>query len=270
MKKILIVGVNGGMGFATAKLFQQKGYEIWGLDCIAQPKDSFMHYVQTDITNLDSIIQAYEQIEPMVDAFDAIIHMAGIYMMDSLLEISDERMMKAFDVNYFGIYRINKVFLPLLKKGSRIIMTSSELAPLDPLPFNGLYSITKSTIEKYAFSLRMEVSLLGIQVSIIRPGAVQTSLLNTSLLELESFCNGTQLYGESSKKFQKIVSSVEAKHISPEKVAQKAFRAVVSKHPRYIYNLNRNIGLRLLNFLPNRIQVLLIHHLLNPSSNIKK
>lgn len=270
MKKVLIVGVNGGMGLATAKLFQQKGYEIWGLDYIAQSKEAFIHYVQTDITNLDSIIRAYEQIETIVDKFDAIIHMAGVYMMDSLLEISDERMMKAFDTNCFGIYRINKVFLPLLRKGSHIIITSSELAPLDPLPFNGLYSITKSTIEKYAFSLRMETSLLGIKVSVIRPGAVQTSLLNTSLLELDSFCNDTQLYGESSKRFQKIVSSVESKHVSPEKVAQKAFRAVVSKHPRYIYNLNRNIGLRLLNFLPDRIQVLLIHHLLKPSSNKKK
>lgn len=271
MKKVLIVGVNGGMGFETAKLFQQKGYEIWGLDYIEQAKAPFIHYVQTDITDIDSIHQAYEQIEVLVDTFDAIIHMAGVYMMDSLLEITDERMMKAFYTNYFGIYRINKIFLPLLKKGSRIIITSSELAPLDPLSFNGLYSITKSTLEKYAFSLRMEASLLGIQVSIIRPGAVQTSLLNASLLELDAFCNQTQLYSESSKRFKKIVSSVEAKHVSPQKVAQKAFRALTSKNPRYVYNLNRNIGLRLLNLLPDRIQVVLIHHLLkSPSSGKKK
>ena len=270
MKKVLIVGVNGGMGLETAKLFQQKGYEIWGLDYIEQAKEPFIHYIQTDITNIDSIHQAYEQIKDLVDAFDAIIHMAGVYMMDSLLEITDERMMKAFYTNYFGIYRINKIFLPLLKKGSRIIITSSELAPLDPLPFNGLYSITKSTLEKYAFSLRMEASLLGIKVSLIRPGAVQTSLLNASLLELDDFCNHTQLYSESSKKFKKIVNSVEAKHVSPKKVAQKAFRAFTSKHPRYVYNLNRNIGLRILNFLPDKIQVTLIHHLLKQPSSRKK
>lgn len=62
----------------------------------------------------------------------------------------------------------------MLANGGRIVITSSELAPLDPLPFTGLYAITKSAVEKYAYSLRMELSLHGISVSVIRPGAVNT------------------------------------------------------------------------------------------------
>ena len=81
-----------------------------------------------------------------------------------------------------------------MHKNSKIIITSSELAPLDPLPFTGLYGISKSTVEKYAYSLRMELNLLNIKVAIIRPGAVKTSLLDVSMKSLDDFCNKTKLY----------------------------------------------------------------------------
>ena len=99
--------------------------------------------------------------------------------------------LSTFDVNVFGAYRINKTFLPLLKKGSRIVITTSELAPLDPLPFTGVYAITKSALEKYAYSLRMELQLLDIDVVVLRPGAVKTSMLGDSTTALDKFCKKT-------------------------------------------------------------------------------
>jgi hypothetical protein len=107
----------------------------------------------------------------------------------------------------------------MLQKGSRIIITSSELAPLDPLPFNGIYGITKSVLEKYAFSLRMETNLLGIPVSIIRPGAVNTGLLDASTKAISRFVENTKMYKCNAEKFGKIVDSVESRHIPPEKIA---------------------------------------------------
>ena len=130
--------------------------------------------------NTNQLEQVFAQISSQISGFYAIIHLAGIYIMDSLVEMTEQRFTRIFDINVFGIYRINKIFLPLLSKGSRILITSSEVAPLDPLPFNGIYSITKSTIEKYAYSLRMELNLLGIKVSVLRPGEVKTKLINKS------------------------------------------------------------------------------------------
>ena len=91
-------------------------------------------------------------------------------MLDSLIEMSDSDFERIFKINLFGAFYINKTFMPLLKRGGRIIMTTSELAPLDPLPFTGIYAITKSALDKYAYSLRMELQLLGICVSVIRAG----------------------------------------------------------------------------------------------------
>lgn len=189
--------------------------------------------------------------------------MAGIYRMDSLLEIDEKDFLKIFDVNLNGIYRINKVFMPLLKKESKIIITSSEVAPLDPMPFNGLYSITKAAVEKYAFSLRMEVNLLGIRVSILRPGAVKTNLLNDSMSELDKFCNKTNLYKTNSLRFKKIVSKIETKSVKPEKIAEKVLKIISIKKPKYIYNINRSLLLRIFNFLPDRLQVWIIKNIIS-------
>ena len=64
---------------------------------------------------------------------DAIVHFAGIYMLDSLVEMDDDAFRLILDVNLRGVFLINKTFLPLLGDGGRILITTSELAPLDPL-----------------------------------------------------------------------------------------------------------------------------------------
>ena len=170
------------------------------------------------------------------------------------MEIKEEDFIKIFNINVFAIYRINKTFLPLLKEKGRIIVISSELGPLDPLPFTGLYGITKSTIEKYVYSLRMELQLLDIKVILIRPGAVDTGLLDVSTTALDKFINKTNLYSCNAKKFKNIVDSVEARKIKPIKIANLIYKVANKKHPRYVYSINRNPLLLILNALPKSWQ----------------
>jgi putative membrane protein (TIGR04086 family) len=202
------------------------------------------------------------RVKEKTDEVYAIIHTAGIYDLDSLLEIEEERLLKIFNVNLFGAYRINKACLPLLKKGSRIVMVTSELAPLTPLPFTGIYAITKTSLENYAHSLRVELSLLGVFLSVIRPGAVKTDMIGASTTALDKFCKRTKLYPVNAKRFKKIVDSVENKTISPNKIAKKIEKSLKVKKPKLTYNINRNFLLRLLSSLPKRLQVFILKQIL--------
>lgn len=261
MKNILITGVCGGMGYAAARKFAQSGFRVFGID--RRPScDLPIDYFCADITDELSIDEARAKISAETEKIDGILHFAGIYNLDSLIEVSEEEFVNIFNINLFGIYRVNKAFVPMMERGGRIIITSSELAPLAPLPFTGLYAITKSAVEKYAYSLRMELNLHGISVSVIRPGAVKTDMLGASTSALEDFCKKTKRYSYNARNFRRVVDSVETKNVSPEKVAATAFKAATSKCPRYIYNINRNILLRLLNFLPKRMQVRIITEIL--------
>ena len=255
MKNILVTGATGGMGKAICESLMRKGYKVYGIDYRKSDDTDGVEFFECDVTDTESIEKVYEIIKADTDRIDGIVHTAGIYDMDSLIEMDEKRFIRIFNINVFGVFRINKIFAPMLKKGSRIIVTSSELAPLDPLPFNGIYGITKSTLEKYAFSLRMETNLLGVPVSIIRPGAVKTGLLGASTQSIERFVNNTKLYKCNASKFKKIVDSVESRNITPDKIAEKVLSALEEKNPKYVYNINRNPLLRLLDSLPDKAQV---------------
>ena len=158
MKSVVLTGVSGGMGIATSKRLIEAGYHVFGLD-IKEPSETSpeMTFIKTNLRDLESVKASFEIIKKKTSEIDAIVSLAGIYDLNSLVEMSEEDFIKIFDINVFAIYRLNKVFLPLLKERGKIIITSSELAPLDPLPFTGIYGITKATVEKYAYSLRMEL-----------------------------------------------------------------------------------------------------------------
>ena len=263
MKNILISGVSGGMGFAAAKLLTQEGYKVFGLDII-EPSEKIANlvFIKTDLRNIESITNARKIINSECKEIDAVVHMAGIYDLNSLVEIDEEKILKIFDINFFSIYRLNKTFLDLLSEDGKIIITSSELAPLDPLPFTGLYGITKSTVEKYAFSLRMELQLLNKKVIIIRPGAVETKLLDASARLIESFADNTKLYEYNAKNFLEITNKVESRKIPPLKIAQLCSRILKTKRPKYIYKINRNPFLIMLNCLPQSLQTKIIKGIL--------
>ena len=262
-KAIVLTGCSGGVGLAITKKFLSEGYRVFGLD-IKEPseKSKDFFFIKTDLTRENQINRAFTFVKSKVDNVNAIISAAGIYDLNSLIEISEDDFIRSFDINVFSMYRVNKAFIPLLKEKGKIIMVSSELGPLDPLPFTGLYGITKSTIEKYAYSLRMELQLLDYQVVVIRPGAIDTGLLSVSSQKLDKFTNETKHYSYNSKKFKEVVDSVESKRIAPEKVANLIYKANKKKKAKYVYTINRNPGLILLNILPHRLQNWIIKKIL--------
>lgn len=262
MKKVLVTGAYGGMGKAVVQELTEKGYFVFALDkTVGEPQEKVVP-IQADLTDLASVEKAFELVKERTEELFAILHFAGVYNLNSLVEMQEEKFVKAFDINVFGAYRVNKVFLPLLKKGSKIVITTSELAPLDPLPFTGIYAITKSALDKYAYSLRMEVQLLGISVSVLRPGAVDTGMLGVSTRQLDEFVKNTELYSCNAERFKKIVDKVEARKVPPKKIAVKTCKILKAKRPKQVYKINRNPLLLLLNILPRRLQTYIIKKIL--------
>ncbi|MBQ8839768.1 MAG: SDR family NAD(P)-dependent oxidoreductase [Clostridia bacterium] len=262
MKNVLITGAFGGMGMATAKMLSAQGVRIFALDKKVSQADSGIIPIEADVTSEESIKNAFSTVSRYTDSLCAIIHYAGVYMLDSLVEMENEDFRRIFDINMHGVYLVNKTFMPLIKKGSKILITTSELAPLDPLPFTGIYAITKGALDKYAYSLRMELQLLGVTVSVLRAGAVDTGMLDVSTSALERFCEKTRLYSCNATRFKKIVDGVEARRVMPEKIAKKSIKIIRKKAPRFAYSINRNPLLLLLNALPKRLQLFAIRKIL--------
>jgi len=262
MKNILVTGACGGMGRATVKMLAKQGFRVFALDLKACEQAENVIFIQADVTDEASIESAFEQVKTYTNELFAIVHFAGIYMLDSLVEMKTEAYDRIFDINVKGVYLLNKAFLPLLKNGSRILITTSELAAIDPLPFTGIYAVTKAALDKYAYSLSMELQLLGIKVSVLRAGAVQTDMLGASTAALDRFCEQTKLYECNAKRFKAIVERVEARCVPPERLAKKACSILEKRKPAFAYKINRNPLLLLMNILPKRMQLWAIRMIL--------
>ncbi len=262
MKDILITGAYGGMGRATAEALCARGYRIFALDRQVEAPQENIIPIEADITRQAGVQAAYEAVRSHTDSLFAIVHFAGIYMLDSLAEMSEADFRRILDVNLGGAFLVNRSFLPLLSRGSRILITTSELAPLDPLPFTGIYAITKAALDKYAYSLCMELQLLGISVSVLRAGAVETGMLGASTAALDRFCEKTALYHCNAARFKRIVEGVEARRIPPARLAKRACAILEKKRPAFAYAINRNPLLLLLGALPKRGQLWLIRRIL--------
>ena len=262
MKSVLITGAYGGMGRAAVSLLKQQGFFVFALDRQVDEAEENVVPVMTDITSEESIRQAVATVSAQTDSLYAIVHFAGIYMMDSLVEMAGDSFDRIFAVNLRGAYLVNRMFLPLLQAGSRVLITTSELAPLDPLPFTGIYAVTKAALDKYAYSLAMELQLLDINVSVLRAGAVQTDMLGVSTTALDRFCEETKLYSCNAARFKRIVNRVEARCVPPAKIARKCLHILRQRKPHFAYSMNRNPLLLLLNVLPKRLQLCLIKRIL--------
>ena len=259
---ILITGAYGGMGKEAVRLFIKKGFRVFALDKIVGEREENLIPIQADVSDEESVINAFEAVRAEADELFAIIHFAGIYMLDSLVEMGYSDFERIFKINLYGVFLINKAFLPLLKKGSRIVITTSELAPLDPLPFTGIYAVTKGALDKYAYSLRMELQLLDIKVSVLRAGAVMTGMLGASTDALDRFCQSTALYSCNAKRFKNIVMRVEARSVKPSEIANKVEKILNKRSPRFAYSINRNPLLLVLNALPKGMQLFIIKQVL--------
>ena len=261
MKRILLTGGAGGLGRAIAEYFALRGVTVYSCDIKDQKKYPGIVPLKLDLRDTASIKAAKEQVE-LAGGLDAVIHLAGIYMMDSFAEMQEERLSALMDINFMGVYRVNKAFLPLLNPGGRIIITTSELAWQKPLPFTGVYAVSKTALECYADALRLELQLLGIPVIAVRPGAFKTELLGESSKELNRLKENTKLYIGRLGSLSRIMEGQFGKAEDPETLAKVFWKAAFDKRPKMRYTVNASFLLRLYSAMPRRLQAFALRRLL--------
>jgi NAD(P)-dependent dehydrogenase (short-subunit alcohol dehydrogenase family) len=145
MKTVLITGANKGIGFETAKQLAQLGYFVYvgsrdktkGLDAIDKLKDagiSNVELIEIDVTDINSIKQAKQELETKIEVLDVLINNAAIGggSDQGFSTGKMENLRNVFETNFFGAVQTTQQFLGLLKKSTEpvIVNVSSELGSL--------------------------------------------------------------------------------------------------------------------------------------------
>lgn len=260
---ILITGASGSLGREAAAAFARAGWRVYAADRAEPPKPiPGAEYFFCDVTSDESVRRAAEYLEGKGARLDCVLHMAGLYTMDSFIEIPPETLEKMLAVNLMGVYRVNRAVLPLLNKNGRVIITASELALLDPLPFNGIYSMTKRALEAYAHSLALELDLIGVRVVTLYPGAYGDGMTKGALRAMDRMRDSTRLYPEVTERFRRIVMRETGAAKPPEALAKRILRIARKRRPRFKYRMNNSIKLRLFSALPMGAQAFFLRLLL--------
>lgn len=251
-KSVFISGAAGGIGSALVKFFADTGYRVIAAD-IDKQRLSMLNYcdsitsVHMDVTNPEQINRLKEDLELEKTGLDILICAAGIYDSYPVTEANPGLFHRMMAVNLHGTANlVQGLRAPLVKNKGHVLVISSESYKIQAL-FQP-YMISKAALEAYCRVARQELALLGVRLTVIRPGAINTPLLNwmKSPDDPDKYPVFSKEISKSRTRSIKMVGKIE----SPEKVARIIFNATRVKRPKRIYRVNNSKLLSVVSLLP--------------------
>jgi NAD(P)-dependent dehydrogenase (short-subunit alcohol dehydrogenase family) len=171
-KTILITGANRGIGQALVDEALERGAKrvYAGMRTLVGHSDRRVTPIALDVTNVDDIQRAAAQIEEL----DVLVNNAGVAKYDDLT--SSNLIEEHFDVNFFGVFRMTRAFLPHLKRSRGAIVNNLSLAALAPLPVIPSYAISKAAALNMTQSFRALLAADGVSVHAAILGPIDTEM----------------------------------------------------------------------------------------------
>ncbi|MCL2539865.1 MAG: SDR family NAD(P)-dependent oxidoreductase [Firmicutes bacterium] len=262
---ILVTGGASGIGLAITTHLANNGYKVFCTDInkySGEPSENIIPLIM-DVTKPASVEAAFKVISQQTDTLKCVINNAGIFVMEAICEIDEAKLQNIIDINLMGMYRVNKIFLPLLKGDySRIINISSEIAQYSSPPFNGPYVISKVAVEAYSDALRRELKLLKIPVVKIRPGSLKTNMLTETTKSCNHLMETTKYFKDSFGNMVSMMSHELNKTNDPMLLAKLTQKIIEKKKPKIMYRIVNSKQLKFLGILPEKTQDWLFHMIL--------
>jgi short-subunit dehydrogenase len=180
-----VTGASSGIGAALAQSLCQRGAAVIlsarRADALETVRSACAGGARTLIVPLDvadraSIAAAVERVLEHFGQIDVLINNAGISQRGPALEMPLEIDRRIMDVNFFGPVALTKAVLPsmLARRCGHIVVVSSLLGKFG-IAHRSAYAASKHALHGFFDSLRAEVHDAGVAVTLVCPGAVQTS-----------------------------------------------------------------------------------------------
>ncbi len=187
--RILITGAARGLGLAMTRQLLERGCQISalvraasdGLDELRARHGERLRVYLGDVSEEASTQEVFAEMGQHVDALDAIINNAVIYL-DSAPDLQSVDLSfcaRTFEVNSVGPLRVVQHGLSLLRKGRRklIVNVSSEAGSIGDFRRNTefAYCMSKSALNMGSKLLQNFLEPEGIQVLVLHPGWFNSS-----------------------------------------------------------------------------------------------
>lgn len=183
-KVALITGGNSGIGLATAKLFKDQGATVIITARSAETYEkakleygTLFDVVQADVSKLSDIDRLYDHVKAKYGKFDILFANAGVAGFSPTLEVTPEYFDNQFNTNVKGLYFTVAKAIPLLNKGSAVVLTASVVASKGFVG-SSVYSATKAAVRNFARSWTAEFPVADIRFNVLSPGPIATPIFD--------------------------------------------------------------------------------------------
>jgi len=181
-KTAVVTGGGTGIGLGAAKRFVDEGAFVYifgrrqaQLDAALAQLGSSARAVRGSVTDLSDLDRLYATVKAERGNVDVLFANAGTGAFAPLGQITVEHYDQIFDVNVKGLVFTVQKALPLMRRGSSIILTGSSTGVMGTPQFS-IYSATKAAIRNLARSWALDLRGTGIRVNVLSPGPTKTEL----------------------------------------------------------------------------------------------
>jgi NAD(P)-dependent dehydrogenase (short-subunit alcohol dehydrogenase family) len=179
-KVAVVTGGSAGIGLGAAKHFVAEGAQVFitgrrqsELDKAVAEIGRNVTAIRGDTSVLADIDRIYETVRQKAGRIDVLFVNAGFYELGRLGEVSEGHFDKTFNTNVRGLFFVVQKALPLLSRGSSVILNGS-IASIKGFEAFSVYDATKAAVRSFARSWIMDLKGRGIRVNVLSPGHIDT------------------------------------------------------------------------------------------------
>lgn len=256
---VLITGCSTGIGRALAVEMRRRGQRVFATarkpETLAELEDELLTALPLDVTDPESIAAAVAQVTERAGRIDVLINNAGVNAAGPLAELPLQSFRRIMETNVTGTLAMVQAVVPHMaqQRAGRIVNLGSVVGIL-PTPFAGAYCASKSAVHTLSEALRMEVAPFGIDVLVLQPGGVRSSIADTAGRDIARFASDS-LYSAVFSGIEKRTRASQEDPMETDAFAREVADAVLgARVPR---RMRLGTGARLLPtlaHLPGRVR----------------
>ena len=250
---VVITGVSTGIGFASARLLAERGYQVFG--SVRRPQDaeelrrtvgSRFTPLLFDLRDEAMIASAAATVRQALNGhrLAGLVNNAGIGLGGPLALQPIEEIKQVFDVNVMGTIAVTQAFVPLLGSDTSLrgppgrIVNISSIGGKVGFPFMAAYAGTKFALEGISESLRRELLVYGIDVIVIAPNSTNTPLLDKAEAQAQDITRYRATpYRDALNRVVNFIVVEGRQGYPPEHVANFVETALTARKPRARYSI---------------------------------